>query len=273
MNSSVATTTSSADEDEQSVGHGAAQYTSRMNIRLTANRSPHHRLAHRKADHDAGPVSAVAERAGQRLQPEEQPRAAHAARRADGEFVVDGLARRHMVVEKSGFGSRVPKYQQIFCNTEFGSLKFTPAGNRRSSASCCCADRRRRASCAARVPRMAELPDPIGGRGAARGAGDAPRRRAGRAARARAGPARFALGAAVRRAARVRDARTRRRRAGGAARAAAPASVPRSASVGDLAGRVAALEGGSRRAARRARRAEGAAREPARRGRRAPGCS
>jgi uncharacterized protein YceH (UPF0502 family) len=41
-------------------------------------------------------------------------------------FVVDGLGRRHMVVEKSGFGSRVPKYQQIFCNTEFGSLKFTP---------------------------------------------------------------------------------------------------------------------------------------------------
>ena len=39
---------------------------------------------------------------------------------------VDGLARRHYVVEKSGFGSRVPKYQQIFCNTEFGSLKFTP---------------------------------------------------------------------------------------------------------------------------------------------------
>ncbi len=41
-------------------------------------------------------------------------------------FAVDSLARRHFVVEKSGFGSRVPKYQQIFCNTEFGSLKFTP---------------------------------------------------------------------------------------------------------------------------------------------------
>jgi uncharacterized protein len=41
-------------------------------------------------------------------------------------FTVDSLARRHFVVEKSGFGSRVPKYQQIFCNTEFGSLKFTP---------------------------------------------------------------------------------------------------------------------------------------------------
>jgi uncharacterized protein len=39
---------------------------------------------------------------------------------------VDGLSKRHFVVEKSGFGSRVPKYQQIFCNTEFGSLKFTP---------------------------------------------------------------------------------------------------------------------------------------------------
>jgi uncharacterized protein len=40
--------------------------------------------------------------------------------------VVDGLARRHMVMERSGYGSRVPKYQHVFCNTEFGSLKFTP---------------------------------------------------------------------------------------------------------------------------------------------------
>jgi hypothetical protein len=40
--------------------------------------------------------------------------------------VVDGLVRKHLVIEKSGFGSRVPKFQHIFCNTEFGSLKFTP---------------------------------------------------------------------------------------------------------------------------------------------------
>jgi uncharacterized protein YceH (UPF0502 family) len=40
--------------------------------------------------------------------------------------VVDGLARRQLLLEKSGFGSRVPKYQQLFCNTQFGSLKFTP---------------------------------------------------------------------------------------------------------------------------------------------------
>jgi uncharacterized protein YceH (UPF0502 family) len=36
------------------------------------------------------------------------------------------LTRRQLVLEKSGFGSRVPKYQQLFCNTEFGSLRFTP---------------------------------------------------------------------------------------------------------------------------------------------------
>ncbi len=39
---------------------------------------------------------------------------------------LDHLARKHLVVEKSGFGSRVPKYQHRLCNTEFGSLRFTP---------------------------------------------------------------------------------------------------------------------------------------------------
>jgi uncharacterized protein YceH (UPF0502 family) len=38
---------------------------------------------------------------------------------------LDTLSRRHLVLERSGFGSRVPKYQQLFCNTEFGSLKFS----------------------------------------------------------------------------------------------------------------------------------------------------
>jgi uncharacterized protein YceH (UPF0502 family) len=40
--------------------------------------------------------------------------------------LVDGLMRRHFILEKSGFGSRVPKYQQRFCNTEFSSLQFSP---------------------------------------------------------------------------------------------------------------------------------------------------
>jgi uncharacterized protein len=39
---------------------------------------------------------------------------------------LDNLIRRHFAIEKSGFGSRVPKYQHRFCNTEFGPLKFTP---------------------------------------------------------------------------------------------------------------------------------------------------
>ena len=40
--------------------------------------------------------------------------------------LVDGLVRRHVVMERSGFGSRVPKYQHCYCNTEFSPLKFTP---------------------------------------------------------------------------------------------------------------------------------------------------
>jgi hypothetical protein len=39
---------------------------------------------------------------------------------------LDHLARKHFVVERSGFGSRVPKYQHRFCNTEYGTLKLTP---------------------------------------------------------------------------------------------------------------------------------------------------
>ncbi len=42
------------------------------------------------------------------------------------QHIVDHLARKHFVIEKSGFGSRVPKYQHRFCNTEFGTLKLTP---------------------------------------------------------------------------------------------------------------------------------------------------
>ena len=74
-------------------------------------------------------------------------------------FAVDSLARRHYVVEKSGFGSRVPKYQQVFCNTEFGSLKFTP----QETAIVCellLRGPQTPGELRARVPRMAELPDP-----------------------------------------------------------------------------------------------------------------
>jgi uncharacterized protein len=39
---------------------------------------------------------------------------------------VAALSKKHLVMEKSGFGSRVPKYQHRFCNTEFGNLKLDP---------------------------------------------------------------------------------------------------------------------------------------------------
>jgi uncharacterized protein YceH (UPF0502 family) len=44
----------------------------------------------------------------------------------DVQAVVDGLMRKQLVLEKSGFGSRVPKYHQLFCNTQFGSLQYSP---------------------------------------------------------------------------------------------------------------------------------------------------
>jgi uncharacterized protein len=39
---------------------------------------------------------------------------------------VDGLVRKHLLLERSGFGSRVAKFRHCFCNTEFGTLKFDP---------------------------------------------------------------------------------------------------------------------------------------------------
>jgi uncharacterized protein len=71
---------------------------------------------------------------------------------------VEGLGRRHMVIEKSGYGSRVPKYHQIFCNTEFGSLKFTP---QETGIMCELLLRgpQTPGELRSRVPRLADLPD------------------------------------------------------------------------------------------------------------------
>ncbi|EMD9273346.1 YceH family protein [Cronobacter malonaticus] len=40
---------------------------------------------------------------------------------------LDQLVKRHYLRTVSGFGNRVTKYEQRFCNSEFGNLKFTPA--------------------------------------------------------------------------------------------------------------------------------------------------
>ena len=37
---------------------------------------------------------------------------------------LDDLAKKRLIMEKSGFGSRVPKYQHRFAGTEFGEFRF-----------------------------------------------------------------------------------------------------------------------------------------------------
>ncbi len=44
---------------------------------------------------------------------------------AEVQAVVDELMRRHLVSDRAGYGGRVPKYRQSFCNTTFGPLQFT----------------------------------------------------------------------------------------------------------------------------------------------------
>lgn len=39
---------------------------------------------------------------------------------------LDGLIRKYLVSDQTGYGSRVPKFQHRFCNTEYGTLKFSP---------------------------------------------------------------------------------------------------------------------------------------------------
>ena len=40
---------------------------------------------------------------------------------------LDALNHKHLILERSGFGSRVPKYQHRFSNAEFGSLQLSGA--------------------------------------------------------------------------------------------------------------------------------------------------
>jgi uncharacterized protein YceH (UPF0502 family) len=39
---------------------------------------------------------------------------------------LDGLNKKYLISEESGYGSRVAKYRHRFCNTEYGTLKFSP---------------------------------------------------------------------------------------------------------------------------------------------------
>ncbi|MCM8856572.1 MAG: DUF480 domain-containing protein [Candidatus Thiodiazotropha sp.] len=44
---------------------------------------------------------------------------------ADTQNLLDELRKKHLVSDRTGFGSRVAKYQHRFCNSGFGSLEFT----------------------------------------------------------------------------------------------------------------------------------------------------
>ena len=39
---------------------------------------------------------------------------------------LDQLVKKYIVSEETGYGSRVAKYRHRFCNTEYGTLKFSP---------------------------------------------------------------------------------------------------------------------------------------------------
>ena len=116
--------------------------------RTDRQRGPGHRLPDREADRHAGPVPAVAERAHQRLQPEEQPRPGARPRRARG-AVGRGLA------DEAPAGAREIRLRQPRAEVPAPLLQHAvrvAASSRRSRppscASCCCAARRRRANCA-----------------------------------------------------------------------------------------------------------------------------
>ena len=162
---------------------------------------------------------------------------------------VDGLVRRQVVLEKSGFGSRVQKYHQLFCNTQFGSLKFSPQQTAivcelllrgpQTPASCARTRRGWPPSTASRKWRLRWKTwrrDPKG--------------RTWCEAAARAGPARVALRAAV-------HGTDRHRRAGGGAGGAARRRSAGQSADPALATRVTALEAEVAALRGRARRAQG----------------
>ena len=45
---------------------------------------------------------------------------------SDVQATVDALIKRYLVSAQTGYGNRVSKYQHRFCNSEYGTLKFSP---------------------------------------------------------------------------------------------------------------------------------------------------
>nr|VUD25627.1 Protein of uncharacterised function YceH [Salmonella sp. NCTC 7297] len=80
-----------------------------------------------KAGHNAGTISALRSRRGDGLQPENEPGTVMNLTEQAVQEQLDNLVKRHFLRTVSGFGNRVTKYEQRFCNSEFGDLKLSAA--------------------------------------------------------------------------------------------------------------------------------------------------
>ncbi|KJF76146.1 hypothetical protein UA44_23200 [Klebsiella aerogenes] len=77
---------------------------------------------------------------------------------SDVQDLLDELVKRHYLRTVSGFGNRVTKYEQRFCNSEFGDLKLT-AAEVAIVTTLLLRGAQRQASCGSRAQRMYEFRD------------------------------------------------------------------------------------------------------------------
>jgi uncharacterized protein YceH (UPF0502 family) len=80
-----------------------------------------------KAGHHAGAVSAVGQRVVTACNQKTNREPVMSLSESEVQDLLDTLVKRHYLRTVSGFGNRVTKYEQRFCNSEFGDLKLSPA--------------------------------------------------------------------------------------------------------------------------------------------------
>ncbi|VEB07342.1 G20.3 [Klebsiella pneumoniae] len=73
--------------------------------------------------------------------------------------LLDTLVKRHYLRTVSGFGNRVTKYEQRFCNSEFGDLKLSAGEVAVVHDACCCAGAQTPGELRSRAQRMYEFSD------------------------------------------------------------------------------------------------------------------
>ncbi|USQ48031.1 DUF480 domain-containing protein [Serratia marcescens] len=80
-----------------------------------------------KTGHDTGSIPAFAECHYAGMQPKTNREPVMDLSESEVQQLLDLLLRKHFLRTLSGFGNRVVKYEQRFCNSEFGQLKLSPA--------------------------------------------------------------------------------------------------------------------------------------------------